>query len=256
MDLLARELNKSQGTASTGCLSRSVSKESAASCRSAPSCPSTASTVVERSPPQLQTLKPVTYEPLLPRPVQRLRRSGPSIGSSSTNFSEQRPAQPQTLKPDTYKPYRAQPAQVPRKPLPKYAPRITLTNFCETDSDIEEQAALEELFNVPLYIDERSYTPPRTFTHVCSMDSCKQPVATNGSGRQGYFCKAHTCEARDWGCLNNDYSMKMVQRRQRFCLSHTCAAAGCVRKVTAKDATTCAVHSWLNDAGVFDIARR
>ena len=190
-------------------------------------------------------------------PVEEMKQTVERLPRSHTPHS--RPTIRLTPPPENgYKHFVRRPAFRRKKSILRPLPIQQPVSFFNDDSDDEDSldsvneevrhsAGSDSSVEMLPMLQARSYrAPPR----ICASGSCRNPVAVI-ENKQGNFCPNHTCAARDWGCLNNDYSPKHGMRKQRFCMAHTCSAPGCLEKVATPAGVTCPMHRWLNSSGRF-----
>lgn len=88
--------------------------------------------------------------------------------------------------------------------------------------------------------------------NICGSGPCRRQVVQDSKGQKGIFCKKHTCEARDWECLNDSYHPLYPKRKtKKYCMEHTCDYLGCNKKVVTKNGTRCKTHADMGKSGMY-----
>lgn len=121
---------------------------------------------------------------------------------------------------------------------------------CRQLAPLSPLSILEE-DTVATFTDANPYRPPtykdgqRDSTDICNSGPCDKTVIQNSDGQKGLWCKKHSCQARDWDCLNDTCRTKLGNPNPKYCLQHTCSIAGCGAKVARRNDTLCSKHSFL-----------
>lgn len=77
---------------------------------------------------------------------------------------------------------------------------------------------------------------------VCASGPCQRLAMVSSDGRQGIFCKTHTCSATEWNCLLDTSTTQDGVEFSVYCTAHTCDTLGCNRRIADLSTFYCTKH--------------
>ncbi|KAL4722882.1 hypothetical protein ACLX1H_010122 [Fusarium chlamydosporum] len=87
--------------------------------------------------------------------------------------------------------------------------------------------------------EDRADQQPDT---ICASGSCKGLAMVSLDGRQGMFCKKHTCNATEWQCLSDFSTTRNNSQYSIYCPAHTCDRLGCGLRIADISTIYCHKH--------------
>ncbi|RGP62815.1 hypothetical protein FSPOR_9006 [Fusarium sporotrichioides] len=105
-----------------------------------------------------------------------------------------------------------------------------------TEESEEEPGKIRTLKQIH---QDRADNQPDT---ICASGPCQGLAMVSSDGRQGMFCKKHTCTATEWDCLLDVSTTRNSAQYSIYCPAHTCNTLGCGLRIADLSTLYCTSH--------------